>query len=196
MTNASVSYNSTAKFLHWGIALLIAALFVVGWIMNGDSLPDGELKGSLFMLHKSLGISVLALTLVRIMWRLMNPIPPFPAAMRGWEKALAKTVHFALYLLMLALPLSGWALSSAAQRGISWFGLFNVPFLPGLSGLSEEKETIHSIAETHETLASIMLALLVLHVLAALKHHFVDRDDTLTKMLPCHSCCRSSGSGK
>ena len=182
---ANGRYDSGAMVLHWLIALAILALLALGWTMV--LLPQSEpLRPSLFALHKSLGLTVLALTLVRIGWRLSYRAPALPGAMPAWEKAASKLGHLMFYVLMLGLPLSGWALSSTSKRNIPtiFFGLFEVPRLPVLSTLAD-KEPAHMAAEAVHSLAGwVLIALLVIHVGAAIRHHLVLRDSVLTRMLP------------
>lgn len=179
--STAVRYGGVAMTLHWLIAAAIIGLLIVGKYMHGlaDSHPD---KFALYQLHKSFGISVLVLTVVRIGWRAMHPAPPLPAAMPVWERWAAHASHFLLYTLMLAIPLSGWLRVSSDTLGIPtlWFGLFEVPHLP--VGASEEVS--HLAHETHELLGNALILLLAIHVAAALKHHFWDRDAVMKRMLP------------
>lgn len=146
-----------------------------------------------FQLHKSLGLSVLALSLVRLIWRLLHPAPAPPPTMAPWERRAAQATHAALYLLMLALPFSGWLYVSTQWRGDQalnlptlWFGWFEVPHLFGLDELAAEQRRAWAALglQAHEFLAWSMAILLGLHVAAALKHHFVNRDQVLARMLP------------
>ena len=173
------AYTRTAKVLHWLIALAILVMLVLGWVMVEEGLTGGEVRGALFMVHKSLGITILVLSLFRLGWRLAHRPPPFLAGTPVWEKWAAGAVHWAFYGLMLALPLSGWALSSAASRPVSWFNLFIIPALP----ITPSEDTAHFLSEMHENLVGILVVLLVLHVGAALKHHFINRDGTFRRML-------------
>lgn len=200
----SQRYTTVAIVLHWLIALSIIGLIIVGlWMSNAaEGLSDmapAERRAfapqlqTIFQLHKSLGLTVLALTLVRIVWRLTHRPPPLPA-MPGWQKAAALATHFGFYVLMLALPLSGWAYVSSGynEEGEAfpvvtmWFGLFEVPHIPFIAEASDAARI--AIAETayeaHELLAYGAIALILLHVGAALKHQFFDRDGTLSRMLP------------
>ena len=153
-------YTAVARTLHWVIALLIVTNLLLGF--TRDALPDGW-----------------AVTLVRIGWRLAHPAPPLPAAMPGWEKGVAHATHVIFYALMLILPLSGWIMSSAGSRPINWFFLFDVPKFAvaktdGIVGLSHQ---------AHESLPWAWVALLLLHIGAALRHHFVLKDDVLRRMI-------------
>ena len=181
----SAQYNAIAKILHWLMAIAIMALIIAGKVMTDLSSSD-PMKFQLYQLHKSAGLTIFLLTLVRIGWRLLHTPPALPASMTAWERYAAGFTHLAFYFLMLAIPLSGWVMTSTSSSGVPtlWFNIFEVPALPGLSG-SEEMEDIHESAEeTHEFLANMTILLLLLHIGAALKHHFWNRDDVLKRMLP------------
>lgn len=174
-------YGTVAMALHWLIAFAIITLLAVGKYMHG--LPDSDPnKFTLYQTHKSVGLTVLALTLARIGWRLINAVPPLPASMPAWERWAAHVSHFLFYVLMLAIPLSGWAMASASPLGIPtiWFGLFEVPALP--VGVGEDPH--EQFEDLHELLGNLMILLVLVHVGAALKHHFWDRDGVLKRMLP------------
>lgn len=178
-------YNAIAKALHWLMAIAIIALIVAGKVMT-DLSPSDPMKFQLYQLHKSAGLTILALTLVRIGWRLLHTPPALPASMQPWERYAAGFTHLAFYVLMVAIPMSGWVMTSTSSSGIPtlWFNLFEVPSLPGLAS-SDEMEDIHESAEeAHELLANLTIVLLLLHIGAALKHHFWNRDDVLRRMLP------------
>lgn len=183
---AQQRYTAVAIALHWAIALLIIGLIAIGWYM--DELPGGpgSPKTAIIQLHKSFGITVLLLTIIRIIWRVMNP-PPAEPAMPAWQKLLANTVHVLLYMIMLVMPLSGWIMASAEinQHDTRFFGTFEM-YVPGVPGLpAAAREGIAHRAETiHEILPWIIIALLALHVAGALKHQFVDRDGLLARMAP------------
>jgi cytochrome b561 len=148
-----------------------------------------------FPLHKATGMTILALTLLRLGWRLTHKAPPLPSAMPAWEKAVARLTHWLFYGLLLAMPVSGWIYSSAGYSEafhtfinvpVTWFGLFTIPEFPGVSTQPDEARKAVGLAavNVHSKLAWVMLVLAGLHVAAALKHHFVNRDDVLTRMLP------------
>jgi cytochrome b561 len=182
----SENYTKVAIMLHWLIGIAIIGMLGMGFLL--EDIPN-DYKFMAYQLHKSFGLSILVLSLFRLVWRLMHKAPPLPAHMKSWEVIVAKLTHVALYILMIGLPLSGWALVSSAPEPynfpIHWFGLFDWPYLPVLSEIENKKEVSHSFAELHETLAAIMIVLLAMHVGAALKHHFINKDDVLTRMIPC-----------
>ncbi len=170
------SWGSVAKTLHWGMFVLLAAVMVVGYYMT--DLPLGMTKMKIYALHKSVGILLLGLVSLRIVWRLVDRRPamePMPA----WQRVVAAVAVMVLYVCMLGLPLSGWLYNSAAGFPLRWFNLVNLPPLmasnPAVKGM---------IKEWHETGAAIFLCVIGAHVLGSLKHHFVDRDRTLARMLP------------
>jgi cytochrome b561 len=181
VSNTETRYGSVAKTLHWLIALAIIGLLVVGKYMT-DLTDQDPNKFALYQLHKSFGISVLALSVVRVVWRLMNKVPALPVGMPRWQRLAAHASHGLLYFLMLAIPLSGWAMVSASTLGIPTllFGAVELPNLP----ITPDRDTHRLARFVHEQLGNVMIGLAVVHVLAALKHHFFDRDTVLTRMLP------------
>jgi cytochrome b561 len=139
-------------------------------------------------LHKSFGLTVIGLTLLRIVWRLMHPVPPLPGHMTRIEVALAKSSHTVFYILMLAMPMTGWAMVSTSMKRfpINYFGLGQAPYLP----LEQAKPLAHYFGSAHELLGYTAIALIAVHVLAAFKHHVFDRDDVLMRMLPWGKAAR------
>lgn len=185
--NSKTRYGAVAISLHWLIAAAILFMFWLGPFMA--NLPEtDERQFPLFQLHKSIGLTILVLSLARFIWRLMNLVPDLPAHMPVWERVTARGVHYAFYVLMIAVPLFGWATVSAAPIAVPtmWFGLFEWPHIPFLADLPRARKQIleDPLATTHAVLALSMGLLAVLHVAAALKHHFKDRDDVLKHMLP------------
>ena len=178
-TTSAERYSRGAVILHWLIAVLIVLNFVLANM--ADDLPKAEAAG-IMANHKAIGITVLLLTLVRIAWRFVHPMPPLVETLKAWEAAVAKVTHWLFYFLMLAIPVAGWGLHSAASGGkpVSVFGLFSMPALP----VGHDKPTAEMFYETHEITATLMFLLIVLHVGAALKHQFFDKDGTMRRMLP------------
>ncbi|NCU12023.1 MAG: cytochrome b [Sphingomonadaceae bacterium] len=172
-------YSRGAIALHWIMAALIVLNFVLAELAEDAAKED---RSILMGNHKAIGITILLLTLVRIGWRMARPAPPPAETLKAWEAALSKVVHGLFYVLMLAIPLAGWAASSAYGQGapVDMFGLFGMPALPVEHG----KEPAGLFGELHETTAKLMFVLFVLHVGAALKHRFIDRDATLRRMVP------------
>ena len=162
-------------------------MLALGW--SFDFFPKGEAKFFAIQLHKSIGITILLLSLARLGWRLMHQAPPMPEAMAAWEKKAALAVHVFLYVLMIGMPLSGWALVSASPRNIPTvlFGFLPWPHLPILSTLANKKEVADMLENVHGFAATVLALLIAGHVAAALKHHFMVRDDVLLRMAP--RCC-------
>lgn len=178
-TTVSARYSRGAIALHWLIAVLIVLNIAAAWISEGMSKAD---RATVMGNHKAIGITVLALTLLRIVWRLLHRPPPLLDSLMAWEAALSRVVHAGFYFLMLAIPLTGWAMSSAFSKGagVSLFGLGTVPALP----VGYDKPTAGLFAELHTVLAYGMIALIALHVAGALKHQVIDKDGTLRRMVP------------
>jgi cytochrome b561 len=197
MATQAQRYTAVAIVLHWAIAVAILFMIPMGLWMH-ESAEHGDVSAQLFrayQLHKSIGLTVLALSLVRLGWRLMNPPPPLPEHMPGWERLIAKATHWAFYALMIGLPLSGWLYVSAGWSihddaplpvATQWFGLFRVPSLFGLNqaDLGVREDTAETALTAHAYLAYATLGLAALHVLAALKHHLFDKDEVLAHMAP------------
>lgn len=176
LRNTPERYGSVAQALHWLIVLLLIGQVTAGKL--AEEMPDGFDKLVLLARHKSAGITILALAVLRLAWRLFDRPPPLPG-MAGWQQAAARATHWGLYLLLFAMPLSGWLMSSASNYPVSWFGLAQLPDL-----VAPDRGLKHLLGEVHETLASALIALALLHVAAALKHQFMDRDGLLWRMLP------------
>lgn len=171
------SYSGIAKTLHWLVFALMSGAFAVGFYMA--DLPLSPTKLQLVSWHKWCGVTIFVLVLLRLTWRLLNPPPPQSAAMPQWQVRASEAMHRVLYVLMMAMPLSGWLMSSAKGVPTVWFGLIPLPDL-----LAKNPPLGKALAEVHETLGYIILGFVALHVLAALKHHFIDRDDVLARMTP------------
>jgi cytochrome b561 len=170
-------YGAVAQTFHWLIAALIVVQFVLAY--TADDLPLGVHKLALLARHKSFGMTVLMLAVLRLLWRLKNPPPELPAGMTPLERILARVTHVALYVLLFAMPLTGWLMSSAKNYSVSWFGLFTWPNLIG-----KNEAQFDFLRSTHHLLSDALFVVAVLHVLAALKHHFWNKDDVLVRMLP------------
>jgi cytochrome b561 len=177
MRNTADAWGAGAKCLHWTVALLVLAQFFLGWI--AATMRLSPLKLDLFVWHKSIGIAILALMGVRVIWRLANRSPDLPSGMPAWERRAAHLGHFLLYVLLIAMPLSGWIINSAANIPFRIF--WQIP-LPAIVG--PDKAIADLSARVHLLLFVAVSVLLLLHSGAALRHHFVRRDDVLTRMLP------------
>ncbi|MCX7164063.1 MAG: cytochrome b [Betaproteobacteria bacterium] len=188
-TASAPRYSGLAIGLHWLIAVAILATFAVGLYMH--DLPLSPQKLRIYSWHKWAGVTVFLFVVLRLGWRLRHRPPELPAAMPAWQRNIATATHVLLYLLMFAVPLSGWLMSSAKGFQTVWFGLLPLPDL-----LSKNVELGKLLAEVHELLNFTMAALVIAHLGAALKHHFIDRDDVLTRMLPAPGSTTLSGDGK
>ena len=177
LKNTRDQWGSVSKALHWLVVALVLAMAWLGLTM-GD-LPNGPDKIATYALHKSIGITLLALVVLRLLWRLYAGAPDAIAGTSRLQERVATFVHWALYALLLAMPLSGWVLNSASGFPLQWFGLANLPAITG------KDHDLHELAEdVHEWLFWAMVTLAVLHAAAAFQHHLFQRDATLARMLP------------
>ena len=197
MNHPTTSYTKTAKVLHWLIAIGIFGMFALGWFMSElpkeapkqiayDLFNLGVYTWNLseeisprtfyFNLHKSIGVTIFALILIRILWRITHRPPALLASYKAWERKLASNAHHLLYLLMVALPISGIVMATYSKYGIKWFG---VPFIKGL----DNNPMRELFKEVHEIIGVIILLVIIVHIIGALKHKFIDKDDTLKRML-------------
>ena len=181
----SSRYSAVAIGLHWAIAGMLLGLIWLGWNMHG---PDGREIEWAYQMHKSIGITVLMLTIVRVIWRVKNPPPPLPDEMKSWEKTASHIVHLGFYAVMIGAPLAGWALASIAKVQVPTvlFGAVSWPHLPFLPGLSAEtKAALYNVIEfMHSKSAWLIIGMLALHVGGALKHEFSEEDGVLKRMIP------------
>lgn len=189
-------YTKTAILLHWLIGLLLIGMLALGfwmselpkdtpkaatfdlfhWGVYSVTLPEPvSVRTFYFNLHKSLGVTVLALIVLRILWRLTHAAPTMPATMRAWEKKLAHGAHHLLYLLMVLMPISGFVMSLFSKYGVMWFGM------PLVAGLDNPKWR-DVFEDVHGSLALLLSLVVVLHVLAALKHQWIDKDNLMQRM--------------
>lgn len=178
-------YSPVAAILHWAIAALIIGQIIGGKYMHG-LVNSSPVKFDLYQLHKSFGLTILFLSLLRLGWRFTHKAPALPAAMPDWQKLAARGTHWMFYALMILTPLAGWAIVSVSPTDIptKWFGIIPVPHLPFFGGVTDREAVEHIMEERHELLAYAILALLALHVGAALKHAFIDKDGVFGSMVP------------
>jgi cytochrome b561 len=173
----SASYTRTAVGLHWLVALAIITTFSVGLYMSDLPLSPEKLK--IYSWHKWAGVTIFLLVAFRLMWRLTHRPPALPAGMAGWQRQAAALTHWLLYALMIAVPISGWLMSSAKGFQTVYFGVIPLPDL-----LAKNKPLGETLETVHQTLNYTMAGVVGLHALAALKHHLIDRDEVLARMLP------------
>ena len=171
----SAPYTRTAKSLHWLMAVLLIGLLALGFYMHDLPLSPEKLK--LYAWHKWAGVSAFLLVLVRLAWRIGHPPPALPASMSRPMQLAAHAGHGLLYVLMIAIPLTGWLMSSAKGFQTVWFGVLPIPDL-----LGKDKETCELLALVHKSLNLLFIAAILGHVGAALKHHFIDKDGLLDRM--------------
>lgn len=172
--NSVDEYGAVARFFHWATAFIILSLIPVGLYMTG--LPGGTDKLEIYLLHKSFGLLVLLLVIGRIAWRFVSLPPDSLDTHAWWERRLAQLAHLFLYFAMIAMPLSGWLMSSAGEYPVAFFG---IP-MPDLMGKSEATAAL--MQDVHNTIAFILVGVLGLHIAGALKHHFIDKDSTVMRM--------------
>ncbi len=176
LRNTETGYGAIARALHWWMAAIIIGLIGLGLYMT--ELPDGDPKWRLYDLHKSLGTLIFLLALARLAWRHVTPPPALPATMKARDQLAAHAGHMLLYAAMFALPITGYLDSTLGGYHLSFFGLFDVPML-----LAKD-EALFKVVETAHQLIGYGLALLIAaHAGAALKHHLIDKDTVLTRML-------------
>jgi cytochrome b561 len=173
--SAAMRYTKPAIVLHWLVALLIFAGFPLGLYMVDLPLSPDKLK--LYSYHKWIGITVLLLAAIRLGWRLTHTPPPLPDSVAVWQRRASAVVHGLLYLLMIVIPVSGWLMSSAKGFQTVWFGVLPLPDL-----LEKDRELGELLAGVHKILNFTLLGLVVLHVGAALQHHFIERQPFLQRM--------------
>lgn len=179
LTNTRERYGLLHQLLHWLIALMVIGMLGLGVVMT-DFVEDRALQYELYQLHKSFGLTLLALMAVRLGWRLSQPVPPLPDNMSAAERVLARFTHWGFYLLLFAMPIAGLIMISASSLPIGEvFGLFPFPELVG-----NDQEIYRTAREVHEILGWAILGVLGMHVAGALKHHFIERDNVLLRMLP------------
>jgi cytochrome b561 len=182
----TIRYDAVAMTLHWLTALFILGLIGTGLVMGNTVQRATVLQYQLFQLHKSLGLTVLMLSLIRVGWRLSRRPPPLPATMADWEKRLSGIVDWLFYLLLLGLPLLGWAAVSASPLNIPTvlYGIVPWPDMPIVGTLTNRRAVAHVLGDVHSDGAWIMIGLIALHVSAALRHHFILRDRVFFRMWP------------
>lgn len=196
MNTAATRYTKTAIVLHWLIAIVIIGMFALGWFMS--ELPKDAPKEPAydlfnlgvytwqlaepasprtfyFNLHKSIGVTLLALIAIRVYWRVTHRPPALLSSLKAWERKLATAGHHLLYVLMVAMPVTGLLQAVYSKYGVKWFGL---DFIPGL----DDKDARAIFHEAHEIIGMLLALLILVHILGALKHKFLDKDETLSRM--------------
>ncbi|MEO0730969.1 MAG: cytochrome b, partial [Pseudomonadota bacterium] len=185
---SSRRYTHIAIALHWIIAVSIIAMLAMGvWMVDAIKQPDTQaLAFQTYQFHKSLGLTIIILSLARLGWRLLNPPPPLPAHMPRFQKATSHATHMLFYALMIGMPLTGWAMVSASPLGLPTivFGWFEWPHIAWLEAVEDKAAVAERFKLAHMYAGYLMIGLVVLHIAAALKHQFVDRDNLIARMSP------------
>jgi cytochrome b561 len=185
MRNTTRRWGAVAQLLHWTIVVLIIVQFTLAAL--AEDLPPLKKLGMLAR-HKSVGITILALAIIRLTWRWLNPTPALPETLKPYQRVLAHSSHAVMYLLLFAMPLSGWMMSSARGFPVSWFGFFQLPDL-----VPKNRALYEALLTTHGTLALVLGVFVSLHAGAALAHHFLFKDDVLRRMLPFTTTTQGTG---
>ncbi len=173
--NTIEKYGVISKAFHWVVGVTIIGMIAFGFLMGGYEPP---FKYELYDIHKSIGATLILLAVLRIIWRIRDVRVPLVAGLNKGQKLAAKGGHYTLYVLMLAMPLSGWGMSSAGGHAVEVFGLFTLPAL-----VEKDKAIGGFFHDAHEYLAWALIVVISLHVLAALYHHFIRKDETLKRMV-------------
>lgn len=166
-----ISYGKFAKFLHWTMATLILLNYILGLTLE---------KSNLYNFHKQTGLTILVLLIIRIIWRLTSSYPGAVESLSTMERYAAKLGHLTLYLFMLAIPLSGILMVNSYGYPLKFWGIFTLPAIIG----AQSDSASELISKVHEILANVMIAFVALHILAALKHHIIDKNEVLLRMIP------------
>ena len=174
------TYTAIAKLFHWGMAFIFAGIFALGFVMTDMPLSPEKLQ--YYAWHKWGGVCIFVLVWLRLVWRALNPPPAYSDTLSPLVKLTANLSHAAMYCLMIIIPVSGWLMSSAKGVSTVWFGVIPLPDL-----LQKDKELGHLLQDIHQTLNYLLLLLIAGHVAAALKHHYIEKDNILKRMLPI--CC-------
>lgn len=172
-----VRYSGTAQVLHWLTAVLMFTILPLAWGMTAVA-KDNPWRDTLFLLHKSVGVTILALTIIRLAWRGTHPAPALPQSLMPWQAFVAKLSHWLLYLILIIMPVSGYVMSSTGGHSVSFFGLFDFPALPQDKPISKLADAIHLTTQW------AVYTLIALHLLATTWHVAVRRDGILERMLP------------
>lgn len=186
LRNTPDRYGIVSQSLHWLIVILVFVQYLLG--IKAHGMPVSLERLMLLARHKSIGVTIFALMIARLAWRLYSPPPTLPSNTRTWTAHAAHLSHALLYLLLLAMPVVGWLLSSASNLTVSWFGFVSLPNLIG-----PNRQAAHWLLFTHQGMAWLLLATVILHTGAALWHHIVLHDSVLLRMLPFAALNRKGG---
>ncbi len=184
--NTPDRFGFLARLFHWLIFLLLIGSFTIAWSMQ--DMPLGLLKLKMYSWHKWVGATIFIVVILRLLWRLANAVPEPPAGTPRWQRASAGLSHFLLYAILIVMPLTGWIMSSMKNLPLVYLGLVPIP-----SPFGKNEKWAEILEEVHGTLGLALLILVGIHVLAALYHHFILRDNVLRRMLPWPSRLRTPG---
>ncbi|MCB1828335.1 MAG: cytochrome b [Coxiellaceae bacterium] len=177
LRNSPNSYGSITKFFHWGIALVVYCMIAVGYLQQ--TISNEATQDTVYNYHMLCGLTILLLMVMRGSWRLSNPRVPLPSTVPGWQQFIARAIHFLLYLSLFLMPLSGWVMATASGYPPKLFGMaMRMPGIHLNKALADQAESVHGF------IAIVLLVLIGLHMLAAIKHHVIDKDNVLKRMLP------------
>ncbi|HEX4986478.1 MAG TPA: cytochrome b [Burkholderiales bacterium] len=177
-TGGTARYTTAAIVFHWVVAILVFTMIGLGFYMEG--IPKGNPdRAFYFNLHKSIGVTTALIVIARLWWRAKHPAPLLPASMPGWEMQASRISHALLYMCIIVMPLSGFCATQFTKYGVNYFGLFKIP------PMGFENKVIYDLLQgVHGLTAALLVTLIVIHVLAALKHLLIDRDRVFQRMLP------------
>ncbi|MEQ8700503.1 MAG: cytochrome b [Bauldia litoralis] len=184
--NTPDRFGFLARLFHWLIFLLLIGSFTLAWTMH--DLPLSLLKLQMYSWHKWVGATVFLVVILRLGWRLTNPVPAAPAGTPGWQRLAAGLSHFLLYAILIVMPLTGWIMSSMKNLPLVYLGVIPIP-----SPFGKNEQWAEILEDVHETLGLLLLILIGVHVLAALYHHVILRDNVLRRMLPWPARLKSPG---
>jgi cytochrome b561 len=174
-----VHYTPTAKLLHWLVAGMVVVQFVLAKLADLAGDADSAVRElALLANHKSVGITILALVIVRLVWRRMNPPPALPATMPKWQLTASHVSHWSLYILLIAMPVTGWLMSSASAYSVSWFNLFQLPDF-----VAPDPALKDVFKDAHELVGKLLVLVAIIHIIAAIKHALIDKDGVLQRMI-------------
>ncbi len=176
MTRDVVRYSAGSKFFHWLMAIVVIGMLSFSFFL--DDLPE-TYQSVAYMLHKSVGLTVLFLMFARFFWIQYCGKPALPSTVPGWQKIMSRIMQYSLYVLLISMAMCGWLMSVAAERVPTYFGMFRMT-LP----IAPNKAFAKLMDQSHKTIAWVLIVIIVLHVAGAIKHHFIDKDNVLKRMLP------------
>jgi len=176
LMNTEQSYGSVAKFFHWTLAILVILMLAGGLTLG--SVKNSPYAGTIFNIHKSIGFTILILMTLRLLWRIVNPLPQLPISTPEWQRLAARSVHRLFYVAVIGMALAGWGMATAAGYPVNfwWLVKINMPWIPKSEAFQQ------GFATAHYVFARVLIALIILHMLASLKHYFINQDGVVNRM--------------